>query len=92
MRVETVSYTENHRMYHARVEMTDEYDEGQRGLHQPQSAFYSQLLSIPGVQTVFGNGYEVCIKKGGAFTWEEVEPKIKELIAGLESVPNERKS
>ena len=86
MHIETIPTNDNVRIYHARVEMTDKYDRAERGFSLCDSEFFRQLLSVPGVQSLHGKGYEVWIEKGKAFSWDEVESKIKELITSLEAV------
>lgn len=91
MHIEKIATNEHVRIYHARVEMSDKYEHTERGFSLPESEFFRQLLYTPGVQSLHGKGYEVWIEKGKAFSWDEVESKITELIATLENVTEGRK-
>jgi hypothetical protein len=38
------------------------------------------LLTVPGLQSFLVNRYKLIVTKGEAFTWDEVEPQILEVL------------
>ena len=72
------------RSYYTRVELSDSWELAERGFSLPDSTLLRMILGIRGVQKLMAAGYELTITKGGAFSWEEIEPEIIEILEGLE--------
>ena len=72
------------RTYSARVELCDKYESAQRGFTNPESEILRLIWTIPGIQGLSARGYELQLVRTPAFGWEEIEPRVLELLNALE--------
>lgn len=69
------------RVYNVRHELTEAAaEDGVRGSSEMLGSFGKLVVGIRGVEVVRIQPYRFFVSKAVAFTWEEVEPKIVELV------------
>ena len=83
-KVEPVPGSDHSMEYWSRVELSDSYDRGDRGTSSPRTAVGELIYAVPGVQAFFMNGYSLRVYRSPAFAWDEITPKIVEILDGLE--------
>jgi hypothetical protein len=82
--VEAISTNEHCRIYWTRTQMCDQYESCNRGFGAPiKSAVFELLMAIHGVDHLHGHGYEVWVAKAHSYTWEEIEPKILDILSAV---------
>lgn len=74
-------YANHSRQYHTKVGLTDRSCECSQA--RDAGAFCRLIAELPGVANVFVSRYELTVFKGQAFTWDEVEPGIIEILEHL---------
>jgi hypothetical protein len=75
----------NHgRIYWTRVEVCDKADKGERGFTTPDSEVLRLIFAIPGVQIIHGAGYKIQIHISEAFSWDDIDPKVRQILDNLE--------
>jgi len=70
----------NMKAYHTRHVIASVAESGRRGTAEITSEFGSLLLNIDGVIQYHICPYVILITKANLFTWEEVEPKVNDLL------------
>ena len=49
---------------------------------------YSQIMGIHGVERVLFTGYKVVVNKGVVFTWDEVGPRVEQVLQSVANADN----
>jgi hypothetical protein len=81
----TIQPTENPnmRVYNTRYELSSSPEQGYRGASPELSEFGKLILAIDGVVSVTLGPYVLLVTKAPLFVWNEVEPKVVEILSEL---------
>ena len=75
-----------HTRFDTRAELTDARSGGCRRNGLNQSGLSEVLFGIPGIRALHVEPYTLRIYKAECFTWDEIVPRVEEIIKGLEAV------
>lgn len=92
--IERHQNTQHSNYYHTRIRLgcIGTYCLDELANRATVSMFVKVLLEIPGVTWVDVSPYKIRVDKAELFDWSEVEPKVLELIEGLNNATKEPES
>jgi hypothetical protein len=77
----------NVRVYVSRVELTNLPTETIHRNERTENRLFSDILAKPGVATLVGKPYEIFVQKGDLFTWDEIHPRVLDLLLAVNLGP-----
>jgi hypothetical protein len=77
----------NVRVYLSRTELTQAAEEQRRRHEIPQTKLFADILALPGVAMVIGRPYELIVQKADLWDFDEIHPKILDLVLAVNLIP-----